>query len=72
MKICIILAIKSEVCQDHEVSGDPKHTLYCSISKKPGGMGADVAKIEGTVMDLKINWPVYCNPSVDKEQFWVI
>jgi len=42
------------------------------IPKKPGGIGADVAKVEGTVMELKRNWPVYCNSSVDKEQFWVI
>ena len=68
----MILAIKSEVCQDHEVFGDPKHTLYCSMSKKPGGICADLAKVEGTVMELKRIWPVYCNPSVDKEQFWVI
>lgn len=68
----MILVIKSEVCQDHEVFGDPKHLLYCSISKKLGGMRADVAKVEGTVMELKRNWPVYLNPSVDKEQFWAV
>jgi len=55
MRICMILAIKSEVYQDHEVFGDPKHPLYCSISKKLGGVGADVAKIEGTVSELKRN-----------------
>ena len=55
MKICMILATKSEVYQDHEVFGDPKHPLYCSISKKLGGMGAHVAKVEGTVSELKRN-----------------
>jgi len=32
--MCMILVIKSEVYQDHKVFGDPKHPLYCSISKK--------------------------------------
>jgi hypothetical protein len=55
MRICMILAIKSEVYQDHEVFGDPKHPLYCSISKILEGVGADVAKVEGTVSELKRN-----------------
>lgn len=40
---------ESEVYQVHKVFGDPKHSLYCSI----GGMGAGVANVEETVMELQ-------------------
>jgi hypothetical protein len=52
--------------------GIPSTHCPAPYPKKPGGIGADVAKVEGTVMELKRNWPVYCNPSGDKEQFWII
>jgi hypothetical protein len=67
----MILAIKSEVRQDHEVFGDPKRPLYCSISKKLGAVSRcgksrrNCERIEKKLASLS-------NPSVDKEQFWVI
>jgi hypothetical protein len=35
-------------------------------------MGAGVAKVEGIVVKFKRNWPICCNPSMDKKQFRVV